>query len=241
MKKYLALSMVLVSILMVASGCAQTNKVDIGSAEENRVENQTEVKQDIQIQENSVNNQEVNEDVKVDIHIINPLPFTTDINNIQDSDVAIDVSKGSIKDNKITCKVYEYEKFNLVDMSLISVGDTIVLNGEDVEIKSIERDELDGIIINGGLDIGGYYLITEGDGVFFSIGYSDVKTYHELGELTLELSDDFTFVDATDLDNEPKIYSKSELSSVDYSGTPHNTVLTIMGGKAVYMEQKYTP
>lgn len=54
--------------------------------------------------------------------------------------------------------------FDLVDISLLNVGSIIAINKEQTEISSIEINELGTVIINGGLDVGGYELITNEDG-----------------------------------------------------------------------------
>lgn len=54
--------------------------------------------------------------------------------------------------------------FDLVDISLLNVGSIIAINKEQIEISSIEINELGTVIINGGLDVGGYELITNEDG-----------------------------------------------------------------------------
>lgn len=66
-------------------------------------------------------------------------------------------------------KIYDYELFDLVDISLLEVGSIIVINKELVEVVSLERNELGTVIINGGLDAGGYELVTDGYGVFYSV------------------------------------------------------------------------
>lgn len=183
--------------------------------------------------------------------IIFPLPSTIDLNNIMDCTLAVAIENGGIYASKadstihnITVKVYDYEVFDLVDISLLEIGSVIMINNEQIEITSIERNALGTVIINGGLDVGGYELVTNDSGIFYSIGYSDAKTYFELGEVELELASDFTYIDASDLDNAEKKYTINDLStnnSINYSGTPHNTSIVVENGVVTSMKKIYTP
>ena len=62
----------------------------------------------------------------------------------------------------------------MVDMAALNEGDTIVIRGQEVKITSIERNER-GILINGGLDNGGYDFGTDDTTVWYECGYSDSK------------------------------------------------------------------
>lgn len=183
---------------------------------------------------------------------VSPLPTTIDLNNIRDCTLAISIENGDIYASeadaaKYTMKVklYDYELFDLVDISLLEVGSIIAINKEPVEVVSLERDELGTVIINGGLEAGGYELVTNEYGVFYSIGYSDVKTYYELGEIELEISPEFIYIDASDLDVGEKLYTLAELiaaeARIEYKGTPHNTSIVVENGIVTSMKKVYTP
>ncbi len=181
--------------------------------------------------------------------LVYPLPTTIDLNNIKDCTLAVsiedgDIIKGDTGTYTMKVKVYEYELFDLVDISFLENGsvEEIVINKKVVKRSSIERNAMGAVIINGGLDVGGYQLVTDGNGVFYSIGYSDVKTYHELGEITLDVAADFAYVDASDLDAGEKKYTLEEVtSSFDYSGTPRNTSIVVEDGVVTSMKKVYVP
>lgn len=135
--------------------------------------------------------------------------------------------------NTLTFKFYDYELFDMVDISMLTEGDTIVLSGEDMKINSIERNDMGLITINGGLEEGGTYLRTDGDTVYFEVGMSDVKTYRELGEITIPLSPDMVYSVEEDYGEEPVIYSLEEFKNIPeerFSYHPHYTKIHIENG-----------
>ena len=127
------------------------------------------------------------------------------MNNLTDCTVAVSFDKGDayVDENgvmQLKVKVYTYDLYDMVDISMLTPGDTIILRGEEVLITDLVRTEYGSVQINGGLDVGGYELITNENTAYFEIGYSDVKTYFELGETTIKVSGDFIFTDKMDLD-----------------------------------------
>lgn len=181
---------------------------------------------------------------------VSPLPETIELNEISDCTLAVSIENGAVGAGeagtaKMKVTVYDYEVFDLVDISKLEAGSIIELNQELITIETIETNELGTVVINGGLDVGGYELATNEDGVYYSIGYSDVKSYYEIGETELEISPDFTYVDASDLENGEKEYTLSDLTgseeTVNYEGTPHNTTILVENGVVTSMVRRYIP
>ena len=181
-----------------------------------------------------------------------PLPVTIDINALDNCTVAVSLEQGGANygsdDTRIptmTVTVYTYELFDMVDISLLKTGDTILLRGEDVRIESLERKENGAVVINGGLDMGGYELWTDESTVYFETGYSDAKNWYELGTVCLEVSKDFVFTDYSDLDKGPITYTFDDLVSehetLIYAFGPQSTTVTIENGVIIFMERLYTP
>lgn len=188
-----------------------------------------------------------------EVHLVCPLPTTIDLDNITECTLAISLENGDIyeeksgdhKEVKMKVKVYDYELFDMVDVAMLEVGSILEINKEQIEVTSIERNDLGNISINGGLDVGGYELHTDENGVYYSIGYSDIKTHYEIGEIVLMVSQEFVYTDASDLDNGEKMYTVEELiasdNSLDYSGTPHNTSIVVEEGMVISMKRVYMP
>ena len=181
---------------------------------------------------------------------VSPLPVTIDMNNLTDCTVAVSFNKGDayVDDNgamQLKVKVYTYDLYDMVDIAMLTPGDTIILRGEEVLITDLVRTDSGAVQINGGLDMGGYELITNENTVYFETGYSDAKTYFELGETILPVSGDFIFTDNADPEGNANTFSFEDLSTDKvayiYGFDPNNTRIVIEDGAVTQMERVYTP
>ncbi|MBP3570010.1 MAG: hypothetical protein J6K04_12695 [Lachnospiraceae bacterium] len=181
---------------------------------------------------------------------ISPLPVTIDMNNLTDCTVAVSFDKGDayVDDNgvmQLKVKVYTYDLYDMVDIAMLTPGDTIILRGEDVLVTDLVRTDFGAVQINGGLDAGGYELITTENTVYFETGYSDAKTWFELGEATLPVSGDFILTDKMDLDKGEVTYYAGDFLTDDagifYHFIPNNTTIIIQNGQIIEIERIYTP
>ena len=178
---------------------------------------------------------------------IAPLPVTIDMNNLTDCTVAVSFAKEDVnadtKQLKVT--VYAYDLYDMVDIAMLAVGDTIILRGEEVVVTSLNTTEYGSVEINGGLDAGGYELRTDENTVYYETGYSDAKTYFELGEAVLSVSDSFVLNDSADPEADTQTFTLEDLSSDKvtyiYGFDPHNTSIVIEGGVITQMKRVYTP
>lgn len=179
-----------------------------------------------------------------------PLPVTVDTARLENCRAAVSLEKGDIYldengDGQLHVVVYVYDLYDLVDISRLEVGDSIILRQQEVEITELEKTEYGAICINGGLDQGGYELITGENGVYYETGYSDVKSYYPIGEAVLPLSPDFLYTDSSDLDAGDRNYGQDvfwdENSLMDYFFTPHNTSILIENGRVTAMHRIYVP
>ena len=79
---------------------------------------------------------------------IEPLPESLDLNALTDATVAASFGTEDIseKDGKteITLTVYDYDVYDMVDISQLAVGDTIVVDGKDMVVTS--REDKDGFV-----------------------------------------------------------------------------------------------
>jgi hypothetical protein len=132
----------------------------------------------------------------------------------------------------------------MVDISKMKVGDTIVTHAGEVEVTALERSEGGTLNINGGLEAGGFDLVTDDSGIFFETGFNDVKNWYEVGEATIRVSADFLGHDNSDPEQgEILIYPGDFLVGAveDYNFTPYNTTIRVEGGQIVEMNRMYTP
>ena len=182
--------------------------------------------------------------------LVEPLPITVDLANLDDCIVAISLDEGDVyTDNsgavQMDATVYVYDLYDMVDISLLKEGDTILLREKEVVITSIERKDNGAVLINGGLDVGGYELFTTGNTVYYQRGYSDTKFHYELGKVTIPIAADFVYNDASDLDKDAVVYHADDFlkdtTGLKYYFGPNNTTIQIEGGYVTVMTMVYAP
>ena len=169
---------------------------------------------------------------------VEPLPSSLDVSNLQDATVSVSFDASGIhKDadgTTLELTVYDYETFDMVDMSQLKSGDTIVIDGKDVVVDSLERSDTGMISINGGLEEGGYDFWTDEDGVYYVTGLDDTKDFKSLGTVTLPVSENCVCTDDSDLDNAGRQFALDDVESLTESGygfIANNTTVTVAGGE----------
>lgn len=181
---------------------------------------------------------------------IEPLDTTIDINNLNDCTIAISLNEGDayVDDTgkmQMKVTVYDYDLYDMVDISNLKVGDTIIIGENNVVVSKLERNDIGTVIINGGIDQGGYELGTNDNGVFSEIGYNDAKSYYAIGEATIRVSTEFKYIDSSNLDEEPKEYFPgdflTEKAGIEYNFNPNNTTIVVKDGQIVEMNRVYIP
>ena len=154
---------------------------------------------------------------------------------------AIDVTALTDGKTYLTLQVYDYDRYDMVDISNLAEGSVIVAGGKDMTVSSVERDGAL-VLINGGLTKGGMTLTTQDDGVFYELGVNDVKCYQEKGEVKLPLSTSFTLTDDSDPDHPGQTYGAEKLSKLVAAGfTANNTLVTIENGEITAITRSVAP
>lgn len=178
-----------------------------------------------------------------------PLPNMNSVQDIDNCTVAVSFEQGDVYVDdtgamQMDVTVYTYDLYDMVDIAELKEGDVIVIRGEEVIITSLEQTER-GLLINGGLDENGYDLRTSEDTVWYESGYSDVKSYYEIGKVTLRVSPDMCFYDNFDLDKGECTYYPGDflVENTDfmYYFNPNNTTIVIEDGMIIEMHRQYTP
>ena len=178
---------------------------------------------------------------------IEPLPESLDVNALTDATVAASFGAEDIseKDGKteVTLTVYDYDVYDMVDISQLAVGDTIVVDGKDMTVTS--REDKEGFVtINGGLEQGGVDLTSDDSGVYYAVGLDDAKSYHELGRITVPVAEGFVLTDNSDPDHPDETYAASDLAKLAASEpgfSANNTLATIEHGELTVLARSYTP
>lgn len=139
--------------------------------------------------------------------------------------------------------IYNHELFDMVDVSTLKAGDTLVLNGEDILVEAVEQTGTGMVVINGGLDTGGCDLVTDDDTVYYEGLLDGRKSQHVVGEATFPLSAEFRFIDNADWENPNQVYTaEAFLALEDMSGfTQDNTLVTVADGEIVEITRSFTP
>lgn len=179
---------------------------------------------------------------------IYPLPDTT-MDNLSDTILSISLEEGDayVDDTgkmQMDIKIYSYDKYDIVDISMLKVGDILVTHAGEVEITSLARKENGTVLINGGLDENGLDLITDETGIFYECGYSDAKNWYEVGEATIRVSADFMYHDTSDLDTGEILYYPGDFligAVTDYRFTPYNTTIRVENSQIIEMHRVYIP
>ena len=180
-------------------------------------------------------------------HVINPLPDST-MDNLTDAILAISLEEGGayVDDSgkmQMDLKIYTYDKYDMVDIAQLKVGDIIVTHAGEVEVTSLEENSI-GIIVNGGLEEGGFDLVTDDSGIYFETGFNDAKNWYQVGEETIRVSADFQGHDMSDPDKGDVIlYPGSFLVGevTNYNFVPHNTTVRVEEGQIVEMTRIFMP
>ena len=180
--------------------------------------------------------------------IINPLPDST-MDNLSDAILSVSLEEGGayVDDTgkmQMDLKIYSYDKYDMVDISMLKVGDVLVTHAGEVEIRSLEHTEGGSIAINGGLDAGGFELVTDDNGIFYEQGFNDAKNWYEVGEATIRVSVDFRYYDNSDFDKGEVIYYPGSFlvgEVTDYHFYPHNTTIRVENGQIIEMHRVYVP
>ena len=193
---------------------------------------------------------EQNLNKELDENIVYPMTEDFYINDLDDGKLSVSLEKGGAyldDDGKpvMDVTVYSYEIYSMVTIASLKENDVIVRKNEEIKVREIERLEGGLVRINGGEENGGFDLVSKDNVVYYEIGMNDVKSYYEEGKVTLPVSEEFEYIDKSDLDTKPKYYSFKDFiaddSVIEYNFTPHNTCIVIKNGAVVKMSKVYMP
>ena len=234
MKKLLVLLMV--CCMCTACGTKEETKVDVPEQAEESVEEVAEETEEVEVVETEV----------VQANVISPLPSTIDMTALDNCTLAVSFEEGDayVDDTgkmQLKVTVYDYELFDMVDIANLKEGDTIIIQGNEVVVETMETLESGLLFINGGMEEGGYDLWHDESGVYFEHGFNDAKAYQAIGEVTIRVSADF---EGTNGSGEVIYYPGSFLTDYEdvvYDFTPNNTTIVVEGGQVVHMTHIFTP
>ena len=234
MKKWM---IVLTAVCLLLTGCAKSASEAVVEPE---VPGNAAVETEPQAPESAVE--------EVPGVTVNPLPDTT-MENLTDAILSISLAEGDayVDDTgkmQMDVKIFTYDKYDMVDIAALKVGDIIVTHAGEVKVTSLERNEGGILYVNGGLEEGGFDLVTDDSGIYFETGFNDAKNWYEVGEATIRVSADFEGHDMADPDKGDVIlYPGSFLVGevTNYNFVPHNTTIRVEEGQIVEMTRTFMP
>ena len=171
---------------------------------------------------------------------------------------------GDLKDGMLNLQLLTLDQYAPEAIEKIAVGDELVIEGKTVAIATLEKDEYDNLLINGGYEKDGYTLSRyepdpEFDGdqypdCWMSIEDDDYHTYTDLGAFTLPLAENVTFTDKWNLDlaaieagREPLTAEGIEAVTKAITESEHdifyenNAEVVIKDGKIVEITRDFNP
>ena len=158
--------------------------------------------------------------------VISPLPETLDINNLEDCMVRVSLEQGD-------AYVDDNGKMQMMRQ------------GEAVTVNTVERLDSGLVRINGGEEQGGFDLTSDDTTVYHEVGMDDAKAYYALGEVTLPVSTEFLYTDASDVEGEATKYYPGDFltdaAGITYDFAPENTTIVIEDGVVFAMNKVYNP
>lgn len=232
------LMLIMVALCLLLAGCGQSKQNDSEEAETEQPAVETEAEQD-------ASGDEEQGDPAATIY---PLPDAT-MENLTDAILSVSLEEGDayVDDAGIMqmdVKIYTYDKYDMVDIAALKEGDTMVTRAGEVVVTFMERSEGGTIYINGGLEEGGFDLVTDDSGFFYETGFNDTRNWYEVGTATIRVSADFEGRDESDPEQgEVILYPGDFLVGAvsNYDFTPYNTTVRVEEGQIVEMTRRYVP
>lgn len=174
---------------------------------------------------------------------------SADLETLDDCTVAVSFTLDDLYtiesgDLALDCTIYDYDLYDMVDISQMQVGDDIVIQGTQVNIGALDTDDQGTILINGGIEEGGYSLTSDGETVYYATTWDDLKLYNEIGQTTKTISADLVMTDSSMLDSSDTVtYTLEDLENKTMTDhfVPNNTTIRIEGGAIVEITRVYNP
>lgn len=189
---------------------------------------------------------------EVKTRTVEPVAVGIDVNRLPDGTWPVAFNPGDILSGASGIymngvHIFTEDHYAVEDVDALAEGDTIVVEGEPIVVKTIARDG--GVAINGGLEgDGGVELwLDEETGDYRVSGYDDLATYTDHGVTTLMIDENTTYTDSSDPQQTPTMARGAEIvdaianAEEGASFDAYNTRVTIEGGRLVAISHIYTP
>lgn len=160
---------------------------------------------------------------------------------------ADDLTQTETGNYELSVEVFNYDKYNENDISIMQIGDFIEYCGKKVEITSIDTDDAGFIMINGGHYENGFDLRMD-EGLYRTVVENDYPVYYSVGKVTLPLSEDITLEDHAMNDNPENdgiVYEGADainaIQNTEQMFYNTNTVITVKDEQIVQIIRYWVP
>jgi len=180
-----------------------------------------------------------------------PVSVALDVNDLPDGAYPVAFDRGDVLGGSTgiymnAVHIYTQDWYDPTEVENLKVGDTIIVEGEEVPVLSLEETEY-GIAVNQEQDARAFYLVTGEDFNGYTLqGLNDLTTFTEHGVTTLVVDPSAAFTDAWDIESEPVtvgyegIVEAMQTSENDYF-VPYNTTVRVENGRVVEINRVYVP
>lgn len=180
-----------------------------------------------------------------------PQDMTMDVNDLTDGILSVSFESHNVEmqsDGVVVMKdvtVYTKDIYDIVDINTLSVGDVIVIDGQEIVVDTLENDDR-GVIINGGNESSSGYELrpVDEDNCYVVNGLDDAPTFTEQGTRDFVVNEDAVYTDDADPSNHVEAnyqFISAMINKSEYSYTPYNTTIELADGAVVKITRVYTP
>lgn len=154
---------------------------------------------------------------------VEPLGGTLDPNALENVTAAATFTADGVHTDTdpatIELTIYDYDLYDAAAITTLAVGDTVVVDGKDMVVSSVE--ESNGYYsVNGDIEQGGVTFAPGEGGTYFVLGMDDAKDYHEIAALVLPIGADVVVKDSAE---DPDAANAKTLTLADVAGLPGDT------------------
>ena len=186
------------------------------------------------------------------VKTVAPIPVDVDVNRLPDGAWPVAFDRGDIFAGASGIylngvHIFTEDRYAPEDVEALAVGDSIVVGGETIEVKTVEFGE--GVSINGGVDgDNGVELQADENAAFYRVsGLDDRATYTDHGVTTLTIDENTAYTDVSDPSKNPTIVRGADIvdaiakSEEGVVFDENNTRVTVENGRVASISHLYVP
>lgn len=181
---------------------------------------------------------------------VEPMGGTLDPNDLTNATAAVTFTADGVHTDTdpatIDVAIYDYDLYDVVEVANLAEGDTVVVDGKDIVVTSVEMSSENYVTVNGGVEEGGVVFAPGEGGTYYLMGMDDAKDYHQIAALILPISADVVVKDSAE---DPDEANAKTLTLADVAGlagdvygvSANNTHVVISDGTVTEIARTYVP